>query len=264
MQANSLNRSPAWRPCCCLSAPVLLLVAGFSTASLYGQTLQPGATIPVRLQNTLNSERDLPGKTFTLKTTQDVPLNGHHVLRKGAKITGHILAAQSLKKGERDSRLVLELDTLEFSRQQTSIVVGLRAMASVLEVQGAGTPTNADENSAAWTTQQIGGDIVYRGGGPVTASWGETVGKPLNDGVMSRLLAPRNELVLKGMHCAPSDKLHALGLFASTACAVYGFPSLTIEHDGFDKPKGQIALVSQSQSVKIRAGSQFLLQALGP
>ena len=90
---------------------------------------------------------------------------------------------------------------------------------------------------SSWTTQQIGGDVVYRGGGPVTTSWGEPVGKPVSDGVMSRLLAPRREPVLKGVQCTPSEKLHALGLFASTACGVYGFADLTIAQDGFDEPK---------------------------
>jgi hypothetical protein len=247
----------------CLSVPMILFALGLSTASLYGQNLPPGTTIPARLQNTLNSEKDSPGKTFTVKTTQDIPLSDHQVIRKGAKITGHVVAAGSVKNGEHESRLALQFDKLEFSHQRTSIVVGLRAMASFMAVEEAELPTNdTDMGPANWNTQQIGGDEVYRGGGPVTNSWGQVVGKPVPDGVMARLVAPRVGTYPSNLHCASDEALHALGLFASNACGVYGFSHLTIDQDGFTQPKGQIALGSSSKSVKVDAGSQFLLQVV--
>jgi hypothetical protein len=257
-------KSACWKRYC-LSVPMILFVAGLSTASLHGQALPPGATIPVRLQNELNSEKDSLGKTFTMKTTQDIPLNNHQVIRKGAKITGHILAAESAKKGEHQSRLVLQFDTLEFSRQQTSIVLGLRAMASFVGAGEAESPTSdPDMGPSSWTTQQIGGDVVDRGGGPVTTSSGEVVGKPVSDGVMLRLIAPREGTYPSNLHCSSNEELHALGLFASSACGVYGFPHLTIAKDGFTQPKGEIVLVSSSNSVKVASGSQFLLQVIEP
>jgi hypothetical protein len=247
----------------CLSVPTILFATGLSTASLQGQNLPPGTTIPARLQNTISTEKDSPGKTFTMKATQDIPLSDHQVIRMGARITGHILAAESIKKGEHESRLVLQFDTLEFSHQRTSIVVGLRAMASFMAVEEAEAPTNdPDMGPSSWTTQQIGGDVVYRGGGPVASSSGEVVGKPVSDGVMARLTAPREGTYPNNLHCSSDETLHALGLFASSACGVYGFSHLTIEQDGFTQPKGQIALVSSSKSVKVDAGSQFLLQVV--
>jgi hypothetical protein len=240
-----------------------LFLASLSTASLHAQAPLPGATLPVRLENTLNTEKDPPGKTFVVKTTQDIPLNANQVMRKGAKITGHLVATQPLKQG--GSRLDLQFDKLEFSHQQTSIVLGLRAMASFVAVQEAQTPTNdPDMGPSNWNTVQIGGDVVYRGGGPVTTSSGEVVGKPVSDGVMARLIAPREGTYPNNLHCTSNENLHALGLFASNACGVYGFQHLTIANDGYTQPKGQIVLVSSSNSVKIASGSQFLLQVLEP
>ncbi len=242
----------------------ILLVAALSTSSSRGQSLPSGTTLPARLQNTLNSEKDQPGETFTLKITQDIPVSGQAVIPRGATLTGHVVATQSIKTGAQSSRITLQLDKLRFSHQGIPVVLGLRAMASVVEVLYAGIPTNSDDNSASWTTRQIGGDVVYRGGGPVTTSWGEIVGKPVSDGVIGRLIAPRDGPLPGNLHCASDDMPHALGLFASTACGLYGFTRFTMERDGFEQPKGQITFVSSSKFIKISAGSQLLLEILGP
>jgi hypothetical protein len=244
--------------------PAILLVAALSTPPSHGQSLPSGTTLPARLQNTLSSEKDQPGKTFTLKLTQDISVGGQAVIPRGATLTGHVVATQPIKMGAQSSRITLQFDKLRFSGQEIPVILGLRAMASVVEVQYAEMPTNADDNSASWTTRQIGGDVVYRGGGSVTTSWGEVVGKPVSDGVIGRLIAPRDGPLPGNSHCASDDMPHALGLFASTACGLYGFTRFTMERDGFEQPKGQITFVSSSKFIKISAGSQLFLELLGP
>jgi hypothetical protein len=244
--------------------PAILLVAALSTPPSRAQSLPSGTTLPARLQNTLSSEKDQPGKTFTLKMTQDIPVSALAVIPRGATLTGHVVATQSIKTGAQSSRITLRFEKLRFSHQEIPLVLGLRAMATVVEVRYAGIPTNSDDNSASWTTRQIGGDVVYRGGGPVTTSWGEVVGKPVSDGVIGRLIAHRDGPLPGSARCASNDKPHALGLFASTACGLYGFTRFTMEEDGFEQPKGQITFVSSSKFVKISAGSQLLLEILGP
>ncbi len=244
--------------------PAILLAAAVSTSSSHGQSLQSGTTLPARLQNTLSSEKDQLGKTCALKMTQDIPVNGQAIIPRGVTLTGHVAATQSIKAGAQNSRITLQFDKLRFSHQGIPVVVGLRAMASVVEVRYAGIPTNSDDNSASWTTRQIGGDVVYRGGGPVTTIWGEVVGKPVSDGVFGRLIAPRDGPLPGNLHCESDDSPHALGVFASTACGLYGFTHFTMERDGFEQPKGQITFVSSSKFIKISAGSQLLLEILGP
>lgn len=246
-----------------LPLALLFLAANLPTSVLGAQSPPSGTTLPVRLLRSLNSDKDGPGKTFEVKTTQAIPLSGNQMIRKGTRIMGHIVSTQASDPSNRVPQLTVKFDNLVYSSdKQAPILVGLRAMASTVEVLDTGTPTNAADNSADWTTRQIGGDVVYGRGGPVTTSWGEVVGKPVNDGVMVRLLAPRDAVLTRGLHCRSSETPQALGLFASTACGVYGFSHITIEHDGFEEPKGQISLVSSSKSVKIGAGSQFLLQVV--
>lgn len=48
--------------------PVLFLAAGFAATSLCAQSLPAGATLPVRLLHSLNSETDRPGRIFAVKT----------------------------------------------------------------------------------------------------------------------------------------------------------------------------------------------------
>lgn len=90
------------------------------------------------------------------------------------------------------------------------------------------------------------------------------MGKPVSDGVMARLTAPREGNYPNNLHCSSDETLHALGLFASSACGVYGFSHLTIAKDGFTQPKGQITLAASSNSVKVASGAQFLLQVTDP
>jgi hypothetical protein len=242
------------------------LFAGPGTSELRAQSLPPGTTLPVQLIHSLSSDRVRPEKTFVVKTTQAVPLTSNRKVPKGTKIVGHIVAAQGPDARDGLSQLTLQFDKLVYrSGAETWITLGIRAMASITAVGEAQSPTNdPDMGPSNWNTVQIGGDIVYRGGGPVTTSWGETVGKPVSDGVVARLIAPREGTYPNKLHCTSDETLHALGLFASNACGVYGFSHLTIAKDGFTQPKGQIVLVSSSNSVKIASGSQFLLQVVEP
>lgn len=243
--------------------PVLFFATSFTTSSLRAQSLPSGATLPVRLLHTLNSAKDRPGKIFAVETTQAVPLLGNQVIRKGTKIIGHIVAAQA---SDDLSRLTVHFDKLvDASGKGVPITLGLRAMASFIAVRDAETPTNdADMGPSSWTTQQIGGDVVYRGGGPVTTSWGEVVGKPVSDGVMARLVGPRYSAHPNNLHCASSDTPHALGLFASNACGLYGLSRWTLERAGFTQPKGDITLSSSTKSLKVGSGAALLLQVVGP
>jgi hypothetical protein len=231
---------------------------------LHAQSLPSGTTLPVHLLHMLNSEKDGPGKTFVVKTTQAIPVADKQVIRKGTKIVGHIVSTRAPDPNDHLSRLTLHFDEVIYpSDKRAPIVVGLRAMASFMAVEEAEAPTNdPDMGPANWNTRQIGGDEVYRGGGPVTTSWGEVVGKPVPDGVMARLVAPREGTYPSNLQCTPDENLHALGLFASNACGVYGFSHLRIEQDGFMRPEGEIVLVSSSKSVKVASGSQLLLQVV--
>jgi hypothetical protein len=133
----------------------------------------------------------------------------------------------------------------------------------MLEIDNAQIPNYGGDRgtpSSAYETVQVGGEIVYRGGGHVMQ--GETiVGEPVYDGVLGRVRASpeRNcRSTLDG-----NDRPQALWLFSSDACGTYGFPHLKIAHAGRSNPFGEIVLTSTEGEVNIRAGSGMLLRVIG-
>jgi hypothetical protein len=129
-----------------------------------------------------------------------------------------------------------------------------------MEVWDAQLPqTGPDRGTSenAWTTNQIGGEVVYRGGGPV-ADGLQPVGVPTYGGVLvhvSAKLGTKCRGEIEG-----NDRLQALWVFSSDACGVYGFPDLEIVHAGRTNPIGEITLASDKGNMNLRAGSGMLLR----
>jgi hypothetical protein len=129
----------------------------------------------------------------------------------------------------------------------------------MMEVADAQVPLSGPDrgtSGASWTTTQIGGEIVYRGGGPV-ANGLRDVGIPAANGVLAR---PSS---LPGKRCADGvgdGGLQAFWVFSSDACGVYGFSDLEIAHSGRGEPVGEIVLTSRSGNVHLQSGSGMLLR----
>lgn len=137
----------------------------------------------------------------------------------------------------------------------------LRALASSLEVADAETPKYFDDAapSTYGTTIQVGGEVVYRGGGHVMS--GDTVvGEPVYGGVLSRTR------VNLGKGCrgavAGNDQPQSLWVFSSNACGAYGYPHMTITHAGRRSPQGEIVLTSNDRSLNVSRGTAMLLRVL--
>jgi hypothetical protein len=108
----------------------------------------------------------------------------------------------------------------------------------------------------AWTTDQIGGKVVYRGGGPV-ANGLRSVGEPATNGVVVHVSAK------PGSKCRGeiegNDRLQALWVFSSDACGVDDFRDPTIVQAGRSNPAGEITWASEKGDLNVRAGSGMLL-----
>jgi hypothetical protein len=129
------------------------------------------------------------------------------------------------------------------------------------DVFDAQLPTNSfDEfgtSPTAWTTVQVGGDVVYRGN-EVVSRYNEPVGKAgLFGEVTGKLQA------VPGSGCrgevGSNDREQALWIFSVSACGTYGFPDLRIGHAGRTEPVGQIVLESNGK-LNVSGGSGWLLR----
>jgi len=163
-------------------------------------TLQAGMTLPVRLGESLSSEHNQAGDTFT--ATLDAPLStgGFVIAEKGARVEGRIVEAQ--KSGVKTrATLVLELTKLNTSDGQhvaiktetlrkqaeamatgdqvgiVAAAAGIGAIIGAMAGGGKGAAIGAGAGGAA-------------GGGGVVASRNKAVSLPTESKVAFRLGAP--------------------------------------------------------------------------
>lgn len=239
---------------------LVLTILLFSPAILYAQESIPGGTIlPVRLETTLSSKASHPGQKISAKVMQDVQLADGRLIRAGAHVTGHVVDATP-SDGGTGARFSFQFDTLDFSKKTVPIRTDLRALASLLEVDGAQIPeTGPDRGTppSAWITDQIGGETVYRGGGHVMNA-GQVVGEPAPDGILARV-SPNPGAGCRGA-VNENDRPQSLWVFSSYACGLYGYTHLRIVHAGRTDPTGVIILSSQTGEWKVWSGSGMLLR----
>jgi hypothetical protein len=222
-------------------------------------SIPPGTILPVRLNSTLSSAKAQPGQIITARVMQNVPLPDGQKIRSGATVIGHITSVPPASNGT-SATISLRFDTLKTSREQIPITTNLRALASFVEIEEAQIPLEGPDRGTpedTYTTEQIGGDTVYRGGGPVEGASG-TVGKPVYDGVLDQVNANPDGGCRGAVDS--NDAPQALWFFSSDACGAYGLPDLQIVRAGRTSPAGEITLESTSGQVKVDAGAGLLLR----
>jgi hypothetical protein len=235
---------------------VLILCA---TQLLAQSEIPEGTILPVLLNSSLNSSKVKTGQAITARIVQDVPLLSGATIHAGAKVLGHVEDVQRQNGGQ----ISVRFDTLVISKRRVPITTNLRALASMMAVEEAQIPPFGPDRGtpeSAWTTNQIGGEVVYRGGGPV-ANGLRMVGNPTPNGVLVQVSGK------PGTSCHGESEGHglqALWVFSSDACGVYGFADLAIIHAGRTNSVGEITLASDHGKVNVRAGSGMLLRVNGP
>ena len=199
-----------------------------------------------------------PGQKFEGKIMQDVAVTGAWIVKRGSKVTGHVVRAGKAAQG---MTLVLKFDELEDQGHAVKLNVSLRAVASMMSVSQAQMPINSTSDFISqtdWVTRQVGGDVVNRGRGKVGAPGGSIVGTWTGNGVFGKLTVP------DAGTCPPdvSDQMQSLWIFSTSACGAYGLEDVTITQSGSGDPAGQIVLQFDKGS-KIGGGSGWMLMVNG-
>ncbi|MGA9511038.1 MAG: hypothetical protein WBV55_20625 [Candidatus Sulfotelmatobacter sp.] len=260
-----MNSIPTVRvlSCAALVATIFATVftTMFATQLLAQSAIAAGTILPVRLNSELNSHKANSGEVISARLMQDIHLPSGSTLHPGLKVVGRVINVER-GKAANAAQLSIRFDALIVSGRRVPITTNVRAIASMMEVEDAQIPEFGPDRGTpenTWTTDQIGGEVVYRGGGPV-ANGLRSVGQPTPNGVLVQVSAK------PGTKCradvAGNDRPQALWLFSSDACGVYGFSDLTIVHAGRTNPVGEITLASEHGDVKIRAGSGILLRVI--
>ena len=204
-----------------------------------GAELIPAGTIlPVTLNSTLRSDRSASGATMTLTLMQDIPLGAGKTLRRGSKVTGHVVETVTPGRGSDESKISFQFDGLRFENRTVPITATLRALASSIEVDAAQVPTGSEDgvSEVPWSLVKIGEDQI-RISPDVSAECG---------GGSNANHTPQ-----------------AFWLFSPDACGAYGFGDLRILQSGRTEPLGEVTLASNRKAVKVYKGSAMLLRVDG-
>lgn len=159
------------------------------SAQLFAQSTIPAGTIlPVQLNSTVHSDKARAGDRISARVMQDVPLPGGSKIRAGSKVVGQVVSATPARTGN-GAEIALRFDTLVSEKQSLKITTNLRALAPMMDVSEAQIPESGPDHGTSeynWTTDQIGGEVNYRGGG-VIAHGSDVVGNSVPNGVLVRI-----------------------------------------------------------------------------
>ena len=225
-----------------------------SAAIVRAQQIPSGTALPVVLDSTLDVNKVKSGQPISATIAQNVPLHSGAKIRDRSRVNGRVL--QAGKNPDSSSYLRLRFDQVHANGRDIAVTTSLRAVASPWEVQEAQLPkysaSRRGESAANLTTTQVGGDVVYRGGGHVM-HYDQVVGDPVyGGGVLAELTSE------SGCAGGSGQRRLALWVFASSACGAYGFDGLDIAHAGDANPIGEIVLQSKTD-VHVPTGSGMLL-----
>jgi hypothetical protein len=210
-----------------------------------------GTLLPAQLDTGLNARKLHAHQKVRARIMQNVPGT---LIRRGAYVVGHVVSATP-------DRIEIHFDAVTTHGRRIPITAGLRALASMLEVEEAQIPLGAPDRGLPpedWNTRQIGGDVVYRGGGPLARGM-EVVGQPTPYGAVGR---PAAHAPCRGA-LDGDDRPQALWLFSTDACGLYGYPGIALQHAGRAAPQGTVRLAAPAGKLNIRSGSGLLLRVLG-
>ena len=236
-----------------LNAGLTILVFALSMAVEAQNSIPAGTILPVTLSSPIKTSKVTPGQPIYARVMQDIPLDSGERIRAGSKLQGEVVSVA--KPGASGSEVTLQFNRVLTKTGQTAVTTNLRAIASYGDIAMTQLPTTVmpDRGSSpeSWTTVQVGGDVVYRGGGPVTGNGITVVGSPAPGGVLVKPIASRDCPLPSG-----GDRTQAMWVFSASACGVYGFEDLKIMKGA----PGAIVLSSPTQELKISKGTGFLLE----
>ena len=221
-----------------------------------------GTILPVRLNSTISSAKSKPGQVITARIMQDVPLSSGIRIKQGSKVVGNIVEVTPASAGK-PATIALRFDKVVFGHQQIPITTNLRAIAGFMRINEAQTPPIGPGESDVYrwlTTVQVGGDMVYGEGGPVTTNNdpNDVVGKAVTGGVLAQVRA--NETANCRGATDGNEAPQALWVFSSDACGTYGLEHIRIVSAGRSGPTGVIVFSSDKGNVNIPGGAGMLLR----
>jgi hypothetical protein len=234
-----------------------LRAAQMSEASL---ALPAGTAIPVTFTHTLDAAKLKIGDPIVAKTDQMILVAGGQPIPRGARLIGSVVETHPSMSSGGPSDLGIKFDTLQVRDRSFSIHIAIRAIASFVDSYSTRSPAVDNGYPENSVYRQVGGDYFYSNDTVYSNDWDE-VGKDDNHGVFVKLQNVQPSNSRNHASCDATDTLQSVGVFASSACGVYGFQDLVIDASGSDN-SAVIRFHSSKHAIKIASNSTALFQVI--
>lgn len=222
-------------------------------------SLEAPATFPIVFANTVSANHSHRGDVVLAKTTQPVRLANGAIIPPGARILGHVVAADAFVENktpyarQQQGTLSIRFDALRFEGSSLPLNVTVRAMADPTTTWDAREPKSSDLDSLG-TVTQIGGDLLTPSQTEVVSRDGDVVAYNKRGGVYAHLIAHG--------HCDGSTVEVPVGIYSASACGLYGFTKVSAQEMGSASRPSLLTLVSSRTSPKVWKNSSALLELL--
>jgi hypothetical protein len=151
--------------------------ASAATPSPNKPGIAPGSVIPVRLSKTVDAKKAKPGDPVEATITQDMKTNsGEVLLRKDAKVVGHVTEVQARSKEQKESQVGIAFDRVSSTTNGQPMPVPMSIQAVIAPPNQ--NPANGGASSAPSSAPEPGtapGARGGMGGSPATSNAPQTV-----------------------------------------------------------------------------------------
>ena len=221
--------------------------------------LHSPTTLPIVFTESISAGIAQAGEPVLAKTTQAVRLANGVVIPSGARVAGHVLAADAYTYDktpyahQRPSTLSIHFDSVQVAGSPVPVNVSVRAMADPITSWGAREPKSSDLDPLN-TVTQIGGDQLTPSQSEVVSPDGEVVAYNKLGGVYAHLIANGN--------CDGSSSEVSVSIYSASACGLYGFAEVSARDMGSAANPSTLTLASTHTSPRIWKNSTALLEVL--
>lgn len=221
--------------------------------------IEAPTTLPIVFTKTVSADHSHIGDPVSAKTSQVVQLANRQIIPSGAKVSGHVVAANGFVYDDthyahqKQSVLSIKFDSIQVAGAALSLNVTVRAIADPLTSEEARRPQASDIDLHG-TMTQIGGDQFTPSQSEVISSDGDVVAYNKRGGIYAHLIANGS--------CDGSSVEVSMGIYSASACGVYGFARVSAQNMGSEANPSTLTLVSTHVSPKIWKYSTALLEVL--
>lgn len=228
--------------------------------------LANGTAFNAALSSPVDSKKCKPGDAVNARTTEAVKSAGKTIIRKGAKLVGHVTKASARGKGEAESELGIVFDKAILKNgEEIPLHVAIQALASA---QGSASMAGDEMDTMGGLSGSAAGSGMAGGRGAiggVTSAAGGAVGTVTNTAanVGGAANGTLNSAASAGGNVAGATRgavggLNAAGQLASNSQGVFGLHGLNLSARGSNATEGSV-ITSAGKNVHLDSGTRMLL-----